>query len=126
MRGADKLLTQGNFNLVWQAQPVAQEKDVLYERQQSNICFYEDGDFDYIMSRTEKKFDKPFQWVSVAQQFFNTTVIAKNNFNSGDISWVKETEDSVRIIAKTTASFQAKNSDRKRGGNSYAIVLRSE
>ena len=108
MRGADKLLTQGNFNLVWQAQPVAQEKDVLYERQQSNICFYEGGDFDYIMSRTEKKFDKPFQWVSVAQQFFNTTVIAKNNFNSGDISWVKETEDSVRIIAKTTASFQAK------------------
>ena len=108
MKGADKLLTQGNFNLTWQAQPIAQEKDVVYERQQTNICFYEDQDFDYIMSRTEKKFEKPVHWVSVAQQFFNTTLIAKNNFNSGDVSWVKETVDSVRSIAKTTASLQAK------------------
>jgi YidC/Oxa1 family membrane protein insertase len=108
MKGADKLLTQGNFNLVWQAQPVAQEKDVTYERQHTNICFYEDQDFDYVMSRTEKKFEKPVQWVSVAQQFFNTTLIAKNNFASGDVSWVKETADSVRVIAKTTASLQAK------------------
>ena len=108
MNGADKLLTQGNFNLVWQAQPVGQEKDVVYERQQTNICFYEDGDFDYILSRTEKKFEKPFQWVSIAQQFFNTTLIAKNNFNSGDVSWVKETADSSAIIAKATASLQAK------------------
>ena len=108
MRGADKLLTQGNFNLVWQAQPIAQEKDVVYERSQTNICFYEDQDFDYILSRTEKKFEKPVQWISVAQQFFNTTLIAKNNFNSGDISWVKESVDSVREIAKTTATLQAK------------------
>lgn len=108
MRAADKLLTQGNFNLIWQAQPIAQEKDPVYERTQTNICFYEDQDFDYIMSRTEKKFEKPVQWVSVAQQFFNTTLIAKNNFNSGDVSWVKETVDSVRAIAKATASLQAK------------------
>lgn len=108
MRGADKLLTQGNFNLTWQAQPIGQEKDVKYERQQSNICFYEDQDFDYIMSRTEKKFEKPVQWISIAQQFFNTTLIAKNNFNSGDISWVKESVDTVRALAKTTATLQAK------------------
>ena len=61
MKGADRLLSQGNFNLVWQAQPIGQEKDVRYERQQTNICFYEDADFDYIMSRTEKKFEKPVQ-----------------------------------------------------------------
>lgn len=108
MKGADRLLTQGNFNLIWQAQPIAQEKDVNYERQHTNICFYEDQDFDYIMSRTEKKFEKPVQWVSVAQQFFNTTLIAKNNFSSGEVSWIKETGDSVRVIAKTTSSLQAK------------------
>jgi YidC/Oxa1 family membrane protein insertase len=108
MNGADKLLSQGNFNLIWQSQPMKQEKDVVYERQQTNICFYEDNDFDYIMSRTEKKFEKPVQWVSIAQQFFNTTLIAKNNFNSGDVSWVKETSDSSAIIAKATATLQAK------------------
>jgi YidC/Oxa1 family membrane protein insertase len=77
MNGADRLLTQGAFNLIWQAQPMQQEKDVVYERQHTNICFYEDGDFDYILSKTEKNFEKPVQWVSVAQQFFNTTLIAK-------------------------------------------------
>lgn len=108
VNGVDKLLTQGNFNLVWQAQPVGQEKDVVYERQQTNICFYEDGDFDYILSRTEKKFEKPVQWVSIAQQFFNTTLIAKDNFNMGEVSWVKETSDSSAIIAKTIGTFQKK------------------
>lgn len=108
MNGADRLLTQGAFNLIWQSQPMQQEKDVLYERQQTNICFYEDNDFDYIMSKTAKTFESPVQWVSIAQQFFNTALIAKNNFTSGDISWVKPASDSSREIARSTANLQAK------------------
>ncbi len=108
LNGADRLLTQGAFNLLWQVQPVQHEHDVKYEKAQTNICFSEDNDFDYILSRTEKKFEKPVQWVSVAQQFFNTALIAKNTFNTGEISWVKETNDTSHIIAKTTASLQAK------------------
>lgn len=107
MNGADKLLTQGAFNLVWQNQPVQHEKDVVYERQLTNICFYEDNDFDYILSRNAKVFESPVQWVSVAQQFFNTTLIAKNNFSSGEVSWIKN-EDTSSIIARTTANLQAK------------------
>ncbi|RYF95887.1 MAG: membrane protein insertase YidC [Chitinophagaceae bacterium] len=108
MNGADRLLTQGAFNLIWQSEPVQHEKDVVYERQHTNICFYEDEDFDYIMSNTSHKFEKPVQWVSVAQQFFNITLINKNNFTSGDVSWVKETSDTTRTIARTTANLQAK------------------
>ncbi|MBL7699813.1 MAG: membrane protein insertase YidC [Chitinophagaceae bacterium] len=108
MNGADRLLTQGNFNLIWQSQPEQHEKDVVYERQHTNICFYEDGDFDYIMSKTSKKFEKPVQWVSVAQQFFNITLINKSGFSSGDVSWVKETSDTSRNLARTTANLQAK------------------
>jgi YidC/Oxa1 family membrane protein insertase len=107
LNGADKLLTQGAFNLIWQAQPVKQEKDVVYERQHTNICFYEDNDFDYILSKTSRKFEKQVQWVSVAQQFFNTTLIAKNGFTSGEVSWVKQT-DTTNEIARTTANLQAK------------------
>ena len=83
MNGADRLLTQGNFNLIWQSQPEQREKDDVYERQHTNICFYEDGDFDYIMSKTSKKFEKTVQWVSVAQQFFNIALINKAGFSSG-------------------------------------------
>lgn len=108
MNGADKLLTQGSFNLTWQSEPLKHEKDVMYERQHTNICFYEDESFDYIMSKTSKKFEKPVQWVSIAQQFFNVTLVNKSGFNSGEVSWVKETSDTAKTIARATAILQAK------------------
>src|SRR5688572_4302612 len=108
LNGADRLLTQGAFNLLWQVQPVQHESDVKYEKAQTNICFLEDNDFDYILSRTEKKFEAPVQWISVAQQFFNTTLIARNSFNSGEVSWVRVENDTSQLIAKATASFQSK------------------
>lgn len=108
LNGADRLLTQGAFNLMWQVQPVQHESDVTYEKAQTNICFYEDNDFDYILSRTEKKFEAPVQWISVAQQFFNTTLIARKSFNSGEISWVRDESDTSHLIAKATATLQSK------------------
>ncbi len=105
--GADKLLTEGALNITWQDQPVQHESDVKYERLQTNIGFYTDNDFDYIMSKSEKKFDKQVQWVSVSQQFFNTTLIAKNGFSSGDIKWTRHA-DSTSKIADVTTSLQTK------------------
>lgn len=107
LNGADRLLSQGVFNFTWQDEPTQMEKDVAYERQMSNVCFYEDGDFDYIMSKSAYKFESPVEWISVAQQFFNTTLIAKNKFTSGDVTLVKGT-DSSETIAKTTATLQTK------------------
>ena len=107
LNGADRLLTQGALNLVWQNQLRQMEKDVTYERQMSNICFYEDNDFDYIMSKSAHAFESPVQWVSVAQQFFNTTLIAGSNFSSGDVSLVKSS-DTSSVIAKTTTTLQTK------------------
>ncbi|HUQ66622.1 MAG TPA: membrane protein insertase YidC, partial [Flavitalea sp.] len=108
MNGADRLLTQGAFNVTWQSEPMKHEKDVVYESQHTNICFYEDEDFDYIMSKTSKQFEKQVMWVSVAQQFFNTTLINKSNFSSGEVSWVKEKSDTLKSIARATANLQAK------------------
>jgi YidC/Oxa1 family membrane protein insertase len=109
LEGADRLLTQGALNLVWQAQPMQQETDVVYERTQSTICFYEpeDGDFDYIQTKAQKKFEQPVQWVSVAQQFFNTTLVAKNNFSSGEVTMNKGVDTSAKI-AEVTAALQAR------------------
>lgn len=108
MNGADKLLTQGKFNLVWQAQMMQQETDVQYERLQSSICFYEDEDFDYIQSNNQKKFEKPVQWVSVAQQFFNTTLINKANFTSGEVNWKRLPDtDTTEKVADATTNLQA-------------------
>ncbi len=108
--GVDKLFSQGNLNINWHAQPVQQEKYAMIERQatNTNICFSENNEFDYISSKTEKKFEKPIQWVSVSQQFFSTILRAKNSFNSGEVNWVRETADTSHLIAKVDGNFQAK------------------
>lgn len=106
--GADKLFTQGNFNLIWQNRAIQHEKDLKYEKQMSTICFYEGNDFDYIQSKQSKNFEKQINWVGVAQQFFNTTLIAPEGFSSGNISWTKNMDDTAAIIANATGNFQTK------------------
>ncbi len=105
--GADKLLSQGAFNMQWRTETQQQERTVEYERQTSNICFSEGNSFDYISSKAERKFEKPVQWVSVVQQFFNMTVIAKNSFSGGQVQWARKT-DSSHILATADASLQMK------------------
>ncbi|WP_207513183.1 membrane protein insertase YidC [Longitalea luteola] len=108
LTGADQMLTQGAFNLIWQQQPSQQETDVKYERTQTTVGFYEDNDFDYIQTKSAKTFEKPVQWVSVAQQFFNTSIIAKNKFTSGEVKFVKNLEDTTAKIAEVTTTLQTR------------------
>jgi YidC/Oxa1 family membrane protein insertase len=108
MEGADKLLTQGILNIVWQVQPHQYETDVKYERQQSTVCYYEDNDFDYIQTKTQRTLEKPVQWVSVTTQFFNTTLVAKNNFTSGELKMTKNLEDTTTKLADVTTALQAR------------------
>lgn len=97
---ADQLLTNGNLNMNWNWQTTQAEKTALYERQMSNICFSEGGDFDYISQKTEHKFEKQGQWIGVVQQFFNVTVIAKNGFNNGNIKWARSLDtDTTNTLA---------------------------
>ena len=105
--GADKLLTQDMLNFQWSAHPVQQEATMTYERTMSNICFYEGTDFNYISAKTEHKFEEPVKWVGVVQQFFNTTLITRDNFNGGDIKWARRT-DTSKILSDVTVNLQAK------------------
>lgn len=107
LNGADRLLPQGAFKLLWQNQPTQHEKDIAYERQQSQIGFYEAGDYDWMFSKEQRKFEEPVQWLSVKQQFFNSTIIAKNNFNSGQVQWTHQgSDDTTGIVTKATANLQ--------------------
>lgn len=109
MAGADKMLTGGSFNLVWQQQPSQHETDVKYERTQTTVGYYEDNEFDYVQTKSAKALEKPVQWVSVSQQFFNTTLIAaKDKFTSGDIKFIKNAEDTTTKIAEVTTTLHTK------------------
>jgi YidC/Oxa1 family membrane protein insertase len=109
LSGADQMLTQGNFNLIWQVQPIQHETDVSYERQQSTVCFYDENGFDYMMSKSARTFEKPVQWVSASQQFFNITLIAaKDKFTSGDVKFIKSQNDTTNKVAEITTSLQTR------------------
>jgi YidC/Oxa1 family membrane protein insertase len=107
--GADKLFTQRKLNINWHAEPRQQQKDVSYERQGTNfsVGYLADNDFDYISSKTDKKLEKPVQWVSVAQQFFHSTLLAKNNFTGAEIHQEREASDTSRTIARVETNLQA-------------------
>ncbi|HWK03718.1 MAG TPA: membrane protein insertase YidC [Puia sp.] len=104
----ERLFTQGNFNLVWHDYVGKIQKNIVNERRLSSVCYYENNDFDYILSKSEKTFEKQVQWVSVSQQFFNTTLIAKNGFSSGSVHLVKETVDTSTTVARAEVNLQAK------------------
>jgi YidC/Oxa1 family membrane protein insertase len=109
LAGADKLLSQSTINFVWQAHPQQHEKSATYERQQSNVCYYEDNNFDYISSKNDRTFEKPVQWVGIVQQFFNTTVIAKPGFSftNGTLQWKRAT-DTTKLLGDVTVNLQEK------------------
>jgi YidC/Oxa1 family membrane protein insertase len=105
--GANSLLTNQQINFLWDVHSYQQEKTRVYERQMSNICFSEGGEFDYISSKTTKSFEKPIQWVGLVQQFFNTTIINKQGFASGKIDWQRKL-DSSNGLATLQSQFQTK------------------
>jgi YidC/Oxa1 family membrane protein insertase len=105
----EKLFTQNNFNLGWHAEIPRIQHNVNYEKTRgTTICFSEGGDFDYMSRTLEKKFEKPVQWLSLSQQFFNTTLIAKTDFSSGSVHWQREPADSSNVVARVEAELQAK------------------
>jgi YidC/Oxa1 family membrane protein insertase len=108
MEGADQLVTQNSLNILWQTQTPRVEMDLTYEKQQSQIAYVTGGSYDFTMlgSGDKTKFDEPVDWVAVKQQFFVTTLLNKNKFNSADIQWTVPTDTSLQVLAQTTSNFR--------------------
>jgi YidC/Oxa1 family membrane protein insertase len=105
LTGADKLITQNTVNLLWQTDSKQVEKAKAFEVQQSELGYVKNGDYDFtnMASSSDKKFDKPLDWISVKQQFFVNAIATKNKFSSADLAWLTP-NDSTNIITKTTAN----------------------
>jgi YidC/Oxa1 family membrane protein insertase len=107
LNGANSMLTGNAINLTWQVQADKQQSDIKYERTQARLCFVEDNSYDFKTAATgaTKSFEAPVQWLSVKQQFFNSTLIAKNNFSAGDIS-ITVPEDTSAFVGRATANMK--------------------
>jgi YidC/Oxa1 family membrane protein insertase len=105
--GADKLLTQGIMNFSWQYSAAQLESDITFEKQNSQIGYVMDDEYDYhtVIRRSSKEFNKPVKWIGVRQRFFNTILVAKNNFSSGNMEWTVP-PDAEKKIVDATASMR--------------------
>ena len=103
--GANQLFTNNTINLLWQTEMPQVEKTLSYERQQTNLSYFNNDKFDFssMMSEGNEKFEKGVSWLAVSPQFFVNTLIAKNKFQTAEISWVLPA-DSLNIVSQSTAT----------------------
>lgn len=127
--GAQQVVGGNTLNLTWQANAVQQQKDITYERGQSKIGYRLNGDFDNhsAIGGGSKEFKGKVDWLSVKQQFFNYTLLAKNGFSSGNFIWSSPT-DSSNIAVQGTANMQLPLQNGKAdlglyyGPNDYSVL----
>lgn len=103
---ADQLFTQNTINFLWQVEAEQVEKDHKYELTQTHVCYVADNDYDFehVVKDDDKKFSKPVEWLALKQQFFISTLIAKNKFNSASIAWTVPADTTHHYLARTTAN----------------------
>ncbi|MBC7946948.1 MAG: membrane protein insertase YidC [Chitinophagaceae bacterium] len=113
LNGADKLLsrddtrTKLNLALNWRYSAAQQETDINYEKQNTQVGYVEDEEFDYhtIGKRSSINFTEPVKWVGVRQRFFNSYLIAKDNFTSGTMEWTVP-PDETKVIVQANSTFR--------------------
>ena len=103
IEGANKLLEDG-LNLIWRYKAIQQESDLSFEKQNTQVGYIMDGDFDYhtIGRRSSKEFDKPVKWIGIRQRFFNTFLVIKNNLSTGRMEWIIPA-DTAKTVVQSTA-----------------------
>lgn len=95
------------MNLTWQYEAAQQEPDISFEKQNTQIGYVENGDFDYhtIGRRSDVTLEKSVTWVGVRQRFFNTFLINKKDFSSGRIEWAVP-PDNEKSLTRVTTTMQ--------------------
>jgi YidC/Oxa1 family membrane protein insertase len=110
---ANTFLDNEVLNLQWQYRALKQEKDLSYERTNSQMGYVMDDEFDYftIGRRSDVQFDKPVQWMAMRQRFFNGILVAKDNFSGGKMEWTSPNDSATVVQSTATLQHAAKGSD---------------
>ncbi len=101
------VFTQNTINILWKSEAAQIEKDHKYELTQSQLCYVEDGsfDFEHIAKDDSKAYSKPLDFIAVKQQFFIAALAAKSKFASASTEW-KVATDSSKYLYQATANLK--------------------
>lgn len=117
------LFTGNVLRLNWDAKATQKEKDLDWEVQQSHISFVESNDYDFermsLGKKDSKKFSHSVDWIALNQQFFVNALVAKDQFESGNVSWETPKDTSEHVVGLAKASMQLKVPQ----GNNIVIPL---
>lgn len=107
LNGVNSLLSQNSLNIHWHVLMHQEQLSRVYELQQSNLSYYNEDGYDYstAYSGVKETFEKPVNWISFKQQFFNTALVAKDKFASGDVK-MDVLPDSLPELFDATASMK--------------------
>ncbi len=110
---ANTFIDNETMNLQWQYRAKKQEKDLSYERTNSQMGYVMDDEFDYftVGRRSDVQFAKPVQWVAMRQRFFNGILVAKDNFSGGKMEWTSPNDSATVVQSTATLQHVAKGSD---------------
>lgn len=101
--GMQQILPKGNISMQWNNQQDRQEHDMQQERLNNQVHYrFNDKEHDYftLQNRSSEKLERPLDWVSVKQQFFNVTLLArKDNFASAEVH--TKVSQSGNIVGQT-------------------------
>ncbi|MFN8245897.1 MAG: YidC/Oxa1 family insertase periplasmic-domain containing protein [Ferruginibacter sp.] len=77
------------------------------------LCERGDYDFEYVGKGDEKSFSKSVDWISVKQQFFASTLIAKNKMQDASTKWSIPSDSNQHFLlrAVTTARLDVPGND---------------
>jgi len=106
LQGVPQLIGGTTLNLTWQNKALQLQKDLSYERTQSQIAYFVDGDYDYsaIAGGGSETFTDATKWVGVKQQFFNTALSAKNGVSAANLSW--QSPENGNVVTEATANLK--------------------
>ena len=112
MNGANQLIDNNTLNLLWKDQAKGIEKNFAYEKSQMQVAQLEDGNYDFesVHGEGNKKFEKPLDWISVKQQFFISSIVAKNKFQDVQINWMAPQDTGSDILMQSTANLKINSS----------------
>jgi YidC/Oxa1 family membrane protein insertase len=109
MQGAEEFLTDKQINLTWNYHASQQESAIDFEKQNTQIGYVEDGEFDYhtIGRRSSVNLNSPVKWVGVRQRFFNSYLVAQKEFGAGEMNWEIPGDEKKTIVeTKTNLKLQ--------------------
>lgn len=109
--GMDQVIDtrSGEVAVNWSVNAPNQEKSLKAQRDATTIFYkYKDEDVDDFSptSDDKEKFESSLKWVSLKQQFFNTTLIADNYFdNANSVAEMETDEGSSDYVKRMTTAF---------------------